>query len=352
MKVIYNLKEISSNLFFLFNIIKFLIPAVLLFIIGSSFTTVYADSPSYRISIENNVYQTNQKLEYFSLKMAPGATTKLVVKISNDSNVEDNYTIGVNSAHTSNQMLVNYHKNGNKNLTIPKKLNFSNITKSNNENITIAPHETKTVSIAVNLPSESFSGKIQGGIVIRKKSSDSEKIKNGIKNQYEYVVPVVITESGKIDPNLSLISNPKIETVNGVSTVTVGIANNVASLINNATVDYKIIDNNNKVILDKTQYNRSVAPQSKFKYDIPLKKTALKKGKYTLSLKINDLDSQNNWSWEKKFTVTTKVSKETQKNKQTVDNKSEIPVSIYVLLGILIVIIIFMSICLIKKNKK
>lgn len=310
---------------------------------------VQADSngADFSVARDQPAAQGDTTKPYFDLNLNPKQTTSFKITISNDSDTSNNFEVYANNAITNQNLIIDYSPiKDQANYLVNQKYDFQKLVSPSKTNITIKPHSSKQVKFKVKMPAEKFDGELLGGIYVRK--TLKEHAKNGYTNRFNFATSVLIHENKQNGaPNLKLQKvDLKTSPVN--NQLQVKLQNSAMVYANDLDVDAKITNNQDKQVLDVKNTQRSIAPNSKFDYLIPLNKQHLKSGKYSLDLNIKDQKSGKTWHLEKKFVVSQ------QKAVQSTDTYkaiSTVPVWYYIFAGLLSLIIILLIVLVVKRKK-
>ncbi len=304
--------------------------------------------------------QINSNKSFFDLKMKPGQKQTLTVSLTNNTSKSITVNVGVNSAKTNLNGVIEYDKTSIKN---DKTLKYPlNTLIKYPKSVVIPAKESKTVSFSVTMPNKSYRGIILGGLTFQQKESEVDKnstSKKGttIQNRFVYAVAVILKESDdKLTPNLNLLSVIPGQ-VNGRNEISAKIQNDQSLLMSSGKITAKIYKKGSgKAIYSSTSKNLQIAPNSNFKYPIYLNGTKMKSGDYVLKLKVTTTAYKNpkTWNFSRSFKI--KAKKAASLNKSDVDLKKSsnydwiVPAIIVFLVVVIILLVI--TIFKIKKNIK
>ncbi len=300
---------------------------------------------------ENQIDKTKS---YFDLMMKPSDVQELVIKIFNSSKQKETFEITLAYATTNSNGLIDYTiddiSKKDESLNIP----FTKIASNYPREIQIDANSVYDLKITITMPKEEFDGVILGGINVKKKlKSDHNTDKNvTIKNQYGYVIGILLRENNKnIPPNLHLKS-VKPDLVNYKRAIVSNIQNSEATLIKDLKLVGKIFSNNSdSPIKEFSKEGLSTAPNSNFNFIMDWGNENLKPGKYTLKLTADAGDKH--WEWNEEFAIEKEKSEEINNNAMTVPEKINTSIN-SALVGLVLVlssIIAFLIILLIKSKK-
>lgn len=248
--------------------------------------------------------QNDKNQSYFNLKMQPGQKQILKVKLRNSTNKEVIVITSANTAITNSNGITDYSTTNSK-LDNTLKIPFSKITKVNQET-KIPAKSTVTLEVEIKMPKEPFDGVILGGLYFKEKEefSKSNNQSSGvqIKNQYAYVIGVLISESEKeIKPDLKL-NEIKPTQKNSRNVITANLQNIEPAMLRDLSVDAKIYKEKGKKVLHETKKeNLRMAPNSNFDYAISWDDQEFVSGKYRIEMIASDGDKT--WKWTRTFTI-------------------------------------------------
>lgn len=305
----------------------------------------------FSVNTLQNENQVDQNEPYFDLKLNPNQKTDLAVNVINDSDDEQTFTVMANDALTNSNLIIDYSpfKNSKKQLVNPK-IGFSAISSPSKQKVTVPAHSFKKVTIKVQAPSDKFDGTILGGIYVRKELKSM--VKNGYTNRFNFATAVVINRNGgksvKI-PDLKLKkASFKSDDMNNQVIASLQNSSNVyQTKLKTETKIYKQ-GNSSKPLVNQTNDDRSIAPNTKFDYTIPLNKAKVGNGKYILDLTITNPKTGKVWHWKEPFEVSRTDSVKANPYVKTVKT---IPFIYWVYAVLLLLIVILLLVLIFKKKK-
>ena len=318
--------------------------------------------------------QRKGQLGYYDILLEPGGTQKLEVDLSNATDKEVKINVGMTSAKTNDNGVVEYSPNdlplhASQEHDLEKLVDYKKV-------VTLAPKSKERYSFTVKMPQEEFPGIIAGGISFQEVDSDEKEKKDSegmaIKNKFNFAVAVLMRQSEGISGTGELTLQKAEANQRNVRNVIRGyFSNDKPFYINNLAIDaaiYKEKDGK-KVYSEKTE-NMQMAPNSGFWYNIPLQGEELEAGEYLYkgtAYGIKDKNGeftfgkdnegkpqnyQQKWEFEKKFTITQKAAQ--TYNKKDVDVLDAAPnyTWLYYLLGAIILLLILTILLLIRRKDK
>ncbi|APX73189.1 DUF916 and DUF3324 domain-containing protein [Companilactobacillus allii] len=322
-----------------------LVSIFLLFTVGS--TSVKADTLNYTVGADLPDNQIEKSGSYFNLKVTPGQSQDLTIKITNKDTTSHQYEVSINRGLTNQNGIIDYGTHGSEEKD-GLEYNIESLV-DDPQNVTVDGNSTKLVTLHLNAPKQAFSGIILGGIRVKELTSTSKNSsKKGltINNQYAYVIGLELRQnSDKIKPKLQLgdISEKQYNYYNYVSA---NLINPTPSIIDNLSINATVKNTKGKNVYTQNKTNLSMAPNSDFGYLIGSPKQTLKAGNYEL---VMDAKSGSTiWHFDRKFTITTATAKKLEKT--TVAPKSSGPN--YLLIAFIIAILLIMILVIFVYHKK
>lgn len=254
--------------------------------------------------------QINKTLTYFDLKMEPGQEQEITLTVSNSSDKQTTIILSPNIATTNQNGVIDYSQTKGK-LDSTLKTPLSSVI-SKEQEVTLAPNETKQVPFTLKMPDKSFNGLLLGGFYVTKKeeAEDSKEAEKNvqIKNNYSYVIGIQLRESlEEVKPQLKM-NQIKPALLNYRTAVTVNLQNTEATIIKEFDVHAKVRKKGNGTVLhEATKTEMSMAPNSNFDFPISWDNQSLEPGTYTLDMTAKS--GENQWTFEEDFTISAKESK-------------------------------------------
>ncbi|MFS7260590.1 DUF916 and DUF3324 domain-containing protein [Carnobacterium divergens] len=368
-----------------YNLIAMLLVVLLAFNYQIADSLAADKGMSFSVSAIHPENQISQETSYFDLKMKPGQEEEIQVMMNNATDKEITVEVGVNSAITNNNGVLDYSwnlenvlkkaKENNKDKTKDKidlkKIAYDSTLKYPIPTITTSKKEVKIpakselpYTIKIKMPEEAFDGILLGGLRFTEKENTNDKSegKKGvqIENKFAYVIGLILQETdNKVTPNLELNRN-KIApaSLNGRNAVTINLQNTEMIMMRDFEVDAKIYKKNGKEILHQSS-NKSLkmAPNSNFNYAVDWENQPLKAGQYLLKLHAKNQattdetkEMNQEWNFSEEFRITTDEAKKI--NEKAVELVKE-PISwwIYGLIGLVLFLLLLLIISLIKRYR-
>lgn len=254
--------------------------------------------------------QINKTLTYFDLKMEPGQEQEITLTVSNSSDKQTTIILSPNIATTNQNGVIDYSQTKGK-LDSTLKTPLSSVI-SKEQEVTLAPNETKQVPFTLKMPDKSFNGLLLGGFYVTKKeeAEDSKEAEKNvqIKNNYSYVIGIQLRESLEEVKAQLKMNQIKPALLNYRTAVTVNLQNTEATIIKEFDVHAKVRKKGNGTVLQEaTKTEMSMAPNSNFDFPISWDNQSLEPGTYTLDMTAKS--GENQWTFEEDFTISAKESK-------------------------------------------
>lgn len=340
-----------------------------------------ADGVNFSVDPQLPSDQKDQNLGYFDLFMKPGESQEVTIKLSNTTNKEVTVDTTFSNATTADSGLAVYLPPVKEN-DPSLKYNISDYVQFD-KHIKIPAQSNIDVNAKIMMPKEEFQGVMAGGFTFKQDTGETDKettSKNtsvSVKNEYRYVVALVMRQSEKeVAPSLKL---NKIEAgqVNNRNIIKANLQNYEMSYLNQLNVSSKITSQADKsVSYSYNNANMQMAPNSNFDLSIPVSKQGdlssgtskpLAPGKYHAYIEaygeksedgkyVKEVEGKNvhykyRWILEKDFEVTDTEAKKLNKSDPTVEKNNSTNWVMIIGLGIiaLLLVIIFL---LLKRRKE
>ncbi|WP_196498344.1 DUF916 and DUF3324 domain-containing protein [Lacticaseibacillus paracasei] len=306
---------------------------------------------SFSVTTNQNTYQRNTELPYFDLLMGPGKTTTLSVNVINNDEATHRYTISINRAVTNTNTIIDYGQTKSEPMVgLNQKFNMTSIVSPRTQKITIPGHQQKVVKFKVTMPKITLKGVLLGGVHVRQEIEKKEE--SGYTNRFNFVTTLLMRQSNK-STKANLRLNKVSVTTNNIGVINASLTNTTAAYLTDLTIKSSLFNANNseKVIAESKQKARSVAPNTKFNYQLPLRKRKLKSGHYILDLTIVSKKTEQTWHWRQTFTISDKDANDVMR---ITEYYVPTPWWIWVLigLGVLLLLILLLILWLLFKRRK
>jgi hypothetical protein len=288
---------------------------------------------------------------YFDLKMKPGESQRLKVRIYNKSDKEIEVEILANKAVTSDFGVIDYSQQREEKIEKTEESSsvpdFYEISEVEEPRLKIPAGSSVVASVKVTMPKEEFDGTVLGGIYFRKlraeeineTSKESSETNNqesmSIKNVYSYAIGVKLSETDKeVIPDFRY-QEVKLGAYNYQAAIIHTIENIEPEIAKGLKMSVSIYNlGTGEQVLNEEYTSVSFAPNSIMNYPMMLKGRQLDSGRYKSVLKLEQKQGEHVWEYEKEFEIT-KKDKKAVANNYTVDNK--LAWWVYVLIALVVV---------------
>ncbi|MUN75743.1 DUF3324 domain-containing protein, partial [Enterococcus casseliflavus] len=173
--------------------------------------------------------------------------------------------------------------------------------------IELAGNETKTITIPLHMPEETFEGFLAGGLRITEVKEEPEESATdeegvAIKNEFAYVIGVVISNTrDSVQPDLNL-QDVFADQLNYRNVISANLQNTTPTFINRLAVEAKVQRAGEEEILyQANEEQMQMAPNSNFNFPISLAGERFQTGDYVLTLKA--VSGEEEWEWRRPFTI-------------------------------------------------
>lgn len=248
---------------------------------------------------------------YFDLNLAPGTNETLSLTLQNASDQPIQVQITPHTAYTNVHGVVEYGKEADEPDTT--LTHFLDELIESPEVIDLAGNETKTVDLALHMPKEAFEGFLAGGLRVSEVASETEEATSteeglGIKNEFAYVVGVVVSNSRHaVQPDLELL-DVFADQLNYRNVISATIQNVTPTFVNQLAVEAMIQRvGEEEILYEANEEMMQMAPNSHFHFPISLEGDRFVAGEYLLKLKATS--GEEEWSWERTFTIETEEAR-------------------------------------------
>ncbi|WP_273340414.1 DUF916 and DUF3324 domain-containing protein [Alloiococcus otitis] len=312
--------------------------------------------------------QVNDQVSYFDIEMEPGASQALEVDVFNSSSEEIKVAVETNFGASNSNGIITYDgtiEEYDDSMEAP----FDEISRVYEEEITIAPEDSKRAIIDVDIPEEGFNGQILGGIFFRLiddeendgQAEGEEEAGLGFENEYAYAVGVNIVQADpeedgdqdqawadkksveEIDPELEL-NWVETDLINYQTGVDAEFANKTPVLIEDINFHaYVTQAGSEDVLYEREVENFAIGPNNVFKFPVTFNQEALQPGDYTYHANLSN--DEEDWEFSQDFTITEVQSEELNEQAVEIDdgwNWTAIAIGAIALVIILILVIAFL----------
>ncbi|WP_269924568.1 DUF916 and DUF3324 domain-containing protein [Enterococcus innesii] len=260
---------------------------------------------------------------YFDLNLSAGETEHLALKLQNASSDPIQVQVTPHTAYTNVHGVVEYGKDAEEaDPSLPHSLDElidpSGI-------IELAGNETKTISVPLHMPKESFEGFLAGGLRVSEVKEEDEETPEGegvaIKNEFAYVIGVVVSNSrNSVQPDLELL-DVFADQLNYRNVISANLQNFTPAFVNQLAVEATVQRVGEDDILYKaSEEMMQMAPNSNFHFPISLEGDRFQAGEYVLKLKATS--GEEEWTWEQTFTIETEEARSFNRADVTIDTST------------------------------
>lgn len=306
---------------------------------------------SFYVTPEFPESQIEGSNSYFDLNLGVGETETLALKLQNASSEAIQVQVTPHTAYTNVHGVVEYGKDAQEpdsSLTylLDELIDPSGV-------IELAGNETKTISIPLHMPEESFEGFLAGGLRISEVKEEQEETTSNeegvaIKNEFAYVVGVIVSNSrDSVQPDLDLLA-VFADQLNYRNVISATIQNFTPTFVNRMAVEATVQRvGEDEVLYKASEEMMQMAPNSNFDFPISLEGDRLQSGEYVLNLKATS--GEEEWTWVRTFTIEADEARALNRSDVTIDSS----LNWWMIGSIVLVILLFGVIfyLLIKKKK-
>ncbi|WP_301389725.1 DUF916 and DUF3324 domain-containing protein [Enterococcus entomosocium] len=249
--------------------------------------------------------QVEGSKSYFDLNLEAGETETLSLKVQNASSDPIQVQVTPHTAYTNVHGVVEYGKDAQEPDT---SLQYSlNELIDPSGVIELAGNETKTITVPLHMPEETFEGFLAGGLRITEVKEEPEESATdeegvAIKNEFAYVVGVVVSNSrNSVQADLKLL-DVFADQLNYRNVISAKIQNFTPTFVNRMAVEATVQRvGEDEVLYEASEEMMQMAPNSNFDFPISLEGDRFQSGEYVLKLKTTS--GEEEWSWEQTFTI-------------------------------------------------
>lgn len=323
-----------------------LLSIILIYIMTLLLTLIFPNSISASGKVSNQVTfnaeailpkNQHSEVSYYDLRVRPGATQKLFIRLRNLTNAKQTIMIKTNNAITNQNGAIDYSKSNAPLLGGPT---FKQLI-SGPQTVLLKPKEVRRVSFQLKIPPKGFKGTVLGGFYCYTKPVKAATSASGLSltNNFAYTIGAKLEcASSKIQPKLSLIkATPGLD--NGYLSVFATLQNAAPVLLSKLDMRATVTQKNHHEILKRTHKKISIAPRTRFRLPISWNDEPLKSGRYVLTIDLSSSTGKR-WQLSREFKITGDDAKLNQKavELKKTDNKL-----FYLIIGLLIGIIVILS---------
>lgn len=260
---------------------------------------------SFYVTPEFPESQIEGSASYFDLNLGAGESEMLALKIQNASSEPIQVQVTPHTAYTNVHGDVEYGKDAKE---PDSSLTYSlDELISSSDIIELSGNETKTITIPLHMPEESFEGFLAGGLRITEVNEDQgETISNEervtVNNEFAYVIGVLISNSRiSVQPDLELL-DVFADQLNYRNVISATIQNFMPAFVNRMAVEATVQRvGEDEILYEASEEMMQMAPNSNFNFPISLEGDRFQSGDYVLNLKATS--DEEAWTWERTFTI-------------------------------------------------
>lgn len=276
---------------------------------------------SFYVTPEFPESQVEGSNSYFDLNLRAGETETLALKLQNASSDPIQVQVTPHTAYTNVHGVVEYGKDAQEPdnslmYSLDELIDSSGV-------IELAGNETKTITVPLRMPEDSFEGFLAGGLrIMEVKEEQEEPTSNregvAIKNEFAYVVGVVVSNSrNSVQPDLDLLA-VFADQLNYRNVISATIQNFTPTFVNRMAVEATVQRvGEDEILYEASQEMMQMAPNSNFDFPISLEGDRFESGEYVLNLKA--ISGEEEWFWEKTFTIEGNEARELNRSDVTID---------------------------------
>lgn len=288
--------------------------------------------------------QVEGSKSYFDLNLEAGETETLSLKVQNASSDPIQVQVTPHTAYTNVHGVVEYGKDAQEpdtslQYSLDELIDPSGV-------IELAGNETKTITVPLHMPEETFEGFLAGGLRITEVKEEPEEYATdeegvAIKNEFAYVLGVVVSNSrNSVQADLKLL-DVFADQLNYRNVISAKIQNFTPTFVNRMAVEATVQRvGEDEVLYEASEEMMQMAPNSNFDFPISLEGDRFQSGEYVLKLKATS--GEEEWSWEQTFTIEADEARALNRADVTIDSSLNwwMIISIILLVNLIIVTIL------------
>ena len=292
-----------------------------IFCVLAIISETHAQASTFRVKAERSAHQISEN-SYFDLLLQANQQEELFVVVSNDNEKDIQVGIHVDSARTTSELAVDYgNKMDAQSTDDSLAYDLKELLTLEKEQYTVAAKGEIKIPLKLTMPTSFFEGVLAGGIVVTQLSeAQSDDTQSGLSlgNQVAYEIAVLVRETEKIDL-VETVSFKDFEVKDDHLALT--IQNPVANFINEIAMTVQLKNKKSGAVLYSEQLTElQLAPNTNAQYQVPFPEPMVS-GDYILEIEMKDY-KENNWSFEKEFSLDKQVSSSTEEVKERKDSET------------------------------
>ena len=315
---------------------------------AGGYQTGSANTVGFEVAPVGSKYQVDKAVSYYDLKLQPGQTTTLAVKVTNTSTQKITVYTNVATATTNPNGVVEYQPAAaGKNIDLPA--NASQLMTTSAPKLTLAKGMSKIVTFKVKMPTAKYDGIVVGGLSFLKKAAPQQsKGAMAIKNQYAYSVAVVLHGERTLTKNRVTLGKINATQNNGYNQISLALQNRTAAFLNQVKTDVHIYRRGSqRVRYQQSDQHGQMAPNSIYELPLRVGRDALKPGKYTAKLAVTS--KKQHWTFTKDFEITRDRAKQLNK---TAVIEQHTNWRLWLSLGLVVVLLLLVAWYIHRKQQK
>ncbi|MGJ8729566.1 WxL protein peptidoglycan domain-containing protein [Listeria aquatica] len=289
--------------------------------------------------------QMDQTKTYFDLLAKPGEWQTLQLRVHNARSEELTLEIKPHTARTGTGGDIDYSGDDKSSLATSLPYSIEELLEGE-EQVTLKPNETRTVSFTLKVPKKAFSGVLLGGFYIHEKNQakqvDDKKEGVSIKNQYAYVIGCKVRVDEEEEEQQFALKTPKLTKWNDLPAISVGLTNEASRILSQYELQGEIRNHSGKKIQEIKKRTFSMAPDSVYQLIEKVSLDDFSSGKYSYALTVKGENEV--WHLKKNFTISgdqiKQVQTDEEKHESNFLNVLIIGIAVLLLLAILIFVLL------------
>lgn len=289
---------------------------------------------------------------YFDLNVTPGETETLTLTLQNAIDEPVKVAVTPHTAYTNVNGVVEYGKNAEE--VDPSLVHSLDELIEVPDTIELAGNETRTVSLTLKMPEESFEGFLAGGLRLSEVKEEAEEEASeeeglAIKNEFSYVVGVIVSNSrDTVQPDLALL-DVFPDQLNYRNVISATLQNFTSTFVNRLEVEASVKrKGEDEVLYEASEEQMQMAPNSHFNFPISLNGDRFRSGDYVLEMTARS--GEEEWSWIEEFTIKADEARSLNRDDVTIDSSPN-----WLLIGSAVFIVCLLAVILyliIKQRKQ
>lgn len=288
-------------------------------------------------------HQSQGVNNFYDIVWTPSFDEEFAVKITNNTDEEQSYTISVNKARTNNNGIIDYSDSSPESEDAKYKL--TEMIKLEEE-VTLEANSSKIIEGKLLFPDEDFDGILMAGIYISQIIDTDEE--STVSSLISYNIPFIVRGNIDVRPNPILtFSSLTIEKDDSdTSTFYITLDNQGPNLMKSVTISAEIVNESGETILTQERVI-DVTPETIFSYPIETT-SSIDYGKYNMLITVKH-NENNEWTFQESFDIPSEAND--NHNLDTMQTQKYQRVSVSILIGCIAILLTIITIK-IKKSLK